>query len=92
MGEAGFPVLVLLILNAVVLASWIIWGRGNKITKVMFLVSTLIVFSVLIILSSNLDAFPLVRDIVQIVTIIFPILSLFIPGIYNIILNGQNTN
>ena len=88
---AGLPILVLFILNALVLGSWVIWGQGNKNTKFILLAAAIVIFTILINLSGNLESFPIFRDTVQVITIVFPIFTLFIPSIYKRVLNEQNT-
>ncbi len=89
-GAAGIalPSLVLLLLNFIVLVPWLIWGKGNRKIRGILIITSLIAFMIFVLLSINLESYPVIGPFVQIITIAIPIISLTLPLIYKRGLGG----
>jgi len=79
---ASLPILILLILNLIVLVPWIIWGKGFRRTRIILFSGAIIIFVLFFFLSVRLEEIPNIRNVVQIITLAIPILSLFLPSFY----------
>lgn len=92
-GGAGsaLPILILLILNFVIFFAWFLKGAGHWQAKLLVTSIALVLFSALVALSASVTEPPVLRDAIQAVTLVFPIISVVVPAIANRVWSNEHT-
>lgn len=88
---AALPILILLVLNIAVFLAWFFKGAGDWKAKVLVTSIAVVMFCTLVVLSAVVAKPPLLRDAIQLGTLVFPVASLLIPAVANRVLSSENT-